>query len=162
MIKKGTKKYAGNFETFVVNKLIGHDESIQYLKETGDKHSLQLFDLRKKVDRIDGRTEKLYDAMDAFMKEIRESREEREFIPPKAGLLPRNDESSILRNDKGSRGGELLCQRRSYSIKSLPSDSPLKVFSIASANSGATETTLIFLFFTTPSSKGSVSVQYTL
>jgi len=53
------------------------------LKRHGDilaDHSVQLLKLIEKVDRIDERTAfipKMYDAMDAFMKEIKESRADR-------------------------------------------------------------------------------------
>lgn len=53
------------------------------LRRHGDllaDHSVQFFKLTEKVDRIDERTAfipKIYQAVDAFMKEIRESRDDR-------------------------------------------------------------------------------------
>ena len=49
-------------------------------------HSVQLLRLSEKVDRIDERTAfipKMYQAMDAFMKEIRESRDDRVILDRK-------------------------------------------------------------------------------
>ncbi|MFA5776717.1 MAG: hypothetical protein WC988_04150 [Patescibacteria group bacterium] len=97
MTKKSDNKYPENFETFVVDKLIEHDGMFDKIGKELEKrgkelerhseilagHGGQLLTLTEKVDRIDERTAfipKMYQAMDAFMKEIRESRDDRTIL----------------------------------------------------------------------------------
>lgn len=76
--------------TKMYNKLLQHDKKLTEVVARLDKHedvladhSIQLQNLTEMVNRIDERTAfipKTYDAMDAFMKEIREGREDRVFL----------------------------------------------------------------------------------
>jgi hypothetical protein len=87
MSKKVVHNYPKNFEIFVLEKLVEFDKEFRdicgTLSEHGNtlaEHSSRLHRIEEKLEIIDERTAflpKLYDAVDAFMKEIKESREER-------------------------------------------------------------------------------------
>ena len=76
------KRFNGIEEKFVsIDERFGKiEKELARHTEILTDHGRQLLKLTEKVDRIDERTvflPKLYDAVDAFMKEIRESRDER-------------------------------------------------------------------------------------
>lgn len=88
MTERAAPKYFQNFQAFVVNKFIEYDERFNKIEAGLASHSVQILNLTEKVDRIDERTAflpKLYSAVDAFMKEIQESRQERVFINQRIG-----------------------------------------------------------------------------
>lgn len=81
------KKYSGNFETFVIEKLIEYDQRFVRLEARMDKLEERMSRLETRMNQIEDRLSqiekdtaflpKLFDAVDAFMKEILENRAER-------------------------------------------------------------------------------------
>ena len=84
MVKtKPLHRYPENFETFVVDKLIEHDDKFRQIEKRLEIHDHQFWEINKKLDRLDSIEEnvvslmRLRDACDSFMKEIIENRQER-------------------------------------------------------------------------------------
>ncbi|MBU0649693.1 hypothetical protein KJ605_01295 [Patescibacteria group bacterium] len=97
MTREIEPKYFKDFKDFVVKKFKEHDKKFDRIDsvlgdlttKVGDLTTkvgdltIRVMRMEDKIDEIDKRTEflpKLYDAVDKFMKEIMESRQERVFI----------------------------------------------------------------------------------
>ncbi len=102
MTNKVVHNHLENFEIFVLEKLVeyeknfrdirstlaDHDRNFKDIRNILADHSVKLVKLEEKLDVLDDRTAflpKLYDAVDAFMKEIKESREDRVLLGTRVG-----------------------------------------------------------------------------
>ena len=80
-------EYEKNFREIRAS-LADHDRYFKNIRSILADHSVKLVKLEDKLDVLDARTAflpKLYDAVDAFMKEIKESREDRVLLGARVG-----------------------------------------------------------------------------